>query len=466
MRLQPGPDRPSRTRLPRLDAGTAVLVLKIGSYPLHHGSVGIVRSLGRAGVPVYGVCEDRFAPLALSRYLRGGFVWATTGDEGDLLEQLSRIGRRLGRGTILVPTDDEAAILVAEHAETLREHFELPRQPPALPRLLASKKLLYQTCKRLGVPCPEAAFPAGRQDVLRFLERATFPVVVKGVEPWLFTRRTGLRSTSILRTPDELLRVYEALPGGAGSQVMLQEYIPSGVAEDWIVHGYCDADATCRVAFTGVKLRSYPPGAGLTTLGRCAANPALLALAEALFERLSYRGIMDMDWRLDKRDGQYKLLDFNPRVGAQFRMFVDDHGVDVVRALHLDLTGREIPAGRQVQGRRFMVEHLDWFAARGDRRQGAPTPGRWLASLLRVQERAWFANDDPLPFLVLCLRFMRQGARRIKPWHTAGSRAPRPTGAPRYFSGRSPAGRVRPAGYEPPPDSGRDADLSVRKVIE
>jgi D-aspartate ligase len=439
VRLQPGPVRPSRGRRPQLDAGAPVLVLKIGSYALHHGAVGIVRSLGRAGVPVYGVCEDRLAPLALSRYLRGGFVWATTGDESDLLDQLSRIGRRLGRGTILVPTDDEAAILVAEQADTLAEHFRFPRQPPALPRLLASKRLLYQTCKRLGVPCPEAVFPTGHQDVLRFVERATFPVVVKGVEPWLLTRRTGLRSTSILRTPDELLEVDAALPGGAGSQVLFQEYIPSGVAEDWIVHGYCDTDSTSRVAFTGVKLRAYPPEAGLTTLGRCAANPALLAQAEKLFKQLCYRGIMDMDWRLDKRDGQYKLLDFNPRVGAQFRMFEDEHGVDVVRALHLDLTGREIPAGRQVQGRGFVVEHLDWFAARGDPRQTAPTLRQWLASVLRVQERAWFASDDPLPFLALCLRFTLQGVRRIKPRHKTGAAVRRPIGPPRYFAGRSRA---------------------------
>jgi len=38
---------------------------------------------------------------------------------------------------------------------------------------------------------------------------------------------------------------------------------------------------------------------------------------------------MDLDYRFDKRDGQYKLLDFNPRIGAQFRLLVDDNGLDV-----------------------------------------------------------------------------------------------------------------------------------------
>ncbi|MDQ6793107.1 MAG: ATP-grasp domain-containing protein, partial [Candidatus Dormibacteraeota bacterium] len=39
-----------------------VLIVKIGRYPLHHGSVGVIRTLGRAGVPVYAITEDRFTP--------------------------------------------------------------------------------------------------------------------------------------------------------------------------------------------------------------------------------------------------------------------------------------------------------------------------------------------------------------------------------------------------------------------
>ena len=68
---------------------------------------------------------------------------------------------------------------------------------------------------------------------------------------------------------------------------------------------------------------------------------------------------MDLDYRLDKRDGSYNLLDFNPRIGAQFRVFEDRGGVDVVRALHLDLTGRGIRSGPQIEGRAFISEVHD-----------------------------------------------------------------------------------------------------------
>jgi D-aspartate ligase len=32
-----------------------VVVLKVGRYALHHGGLGVIRTLGRVGVPVYGV---------------------------------------------------------------------------------------------------------------------------------------------------------------------------------------------------------------------------------------------------------------------------------------------------------------------------------------------------------------------------------------------------------------------------
>src|SRR5262249_51307066 len=76
-----------------LDRSLPVLLLRIGRYPVYHGTVGQIRSLGRAGVPVYAIVEDAYTPAALSRYLTGSIVWPTRGDESEeyLLDGLSRI---------------------------------------------------------------------------------------------------------------------------------------------------------------------------------------------------------------------------------------------------------------------------------------------------------------------------------------------------------------------------------------
>jgi predicted ATP-grasp superfamily ATP-dependent carboligase len=186
-------------------------------------------------------------------------------------------------------------------------------------------------------------------------------------------------------------------------EVLLQEAVPGG--PDWFFHGYCDASSTCRPAFTGIKERSYPPGTGLTTLGSTLPNEDLSAEVQALLRRLRYRGLVDLDLRWHSGRGRFHLLDFNPRIGAQFRLFEDAAGFDVVRAAYLDLTGQPVPDALPVTGRRFLVENYDLLAAIGYWRRGELGLREWVRSLRDIDETAWFARDDLVPFGLMCLRF-------------------------------------------------------------
>jgi predicted ATP-grasp superfamily ATP-dependent carboligase len=215
---------------------------------------------------------------------------------------------------------------------------------------------------------------------------------------------------------------------------MLQEFIPADPGGDWFFHGYCDAKSDCRPAFTGLKVRSYPAHAGLTSFGRAAPNDRLRAELTGLLARLCYRGIVDLDLRLDARDGSYKLLDFNPRLGAQFRLFRDSAGVDVVLAAYLDLTGQPIPKGAQLDGRAFLVENYDPIGALGYWRRGELRLGPWLSSLRQADELAWFARDDLRPFGLMCLRMGALGITR----RLARQRSvPDYGGQPHYLPGRA-----------------------------
>jgi predicted ATP-grasp superfamily ATP-dependent carboligase len=418
------------------------LLVKIGQYPLHHGGVGVIRTLGRFGVPAYAVTEDRFTPTAVSRYCKGAFVWRTTGreDPGWLAEGLLAIGRRLDQRAVVVPTDEEAAVLIAEHAAELSECFLFPHVPPDLPRRLASKQGLYELCLAHGVPAPASAFPATTDELAAFAARATFPVVAKNLEAWVRRSAPVVPGTMVLHTAEELLTVASGW-GGAPS-VILQDYIPEEHAEDWIVHLYSDADSDCLVTFTGVKVRSWPPHAGMTACAYVMPNPGLAQLAERFCKEIGFRGIADLDWRLDRRDGQYKLVDFNPRVGAQFRLFETAAGIDVVRAMYLDLTGRPVPPGRQLDGRRMIVENIDLPARLAYRRSMYSTPAR--PSSATSTELAWLALDDPLPSLAMSARFAKPVAAHFM--NTRRSRAIR------RKAERLPPGdaRPKPPGGSPP----------------
>ena len=216
-----------------------------------------------------------------------------------------------------------------------------------------------------------------------------------------FGRRAppAVRSTTVVQTPDALRT--RAVHWQDPPNVVLQEHIPRDCAEDWFVHSCVGRDSP-GVLFTGVKVRSWPPHAGMTSCAYAVWNPELAGAARRLYASLGYAGLADLDFRLDRRDGQYKLVDFNPRVGAQFRLFENAAGVDVVRAQHLALTGRPIPDAPFPEGRRLVVENVDLPArlVYGRRNRAAPhAPPRASHT-----ELGWFAPDDPLPLVPMILR--------------------------------------------------------------
>ena len=397
-----------------VDKATPAVILTLDRNAMNHGGLGAIRSLGRLGVPVYGVHDKLFAPEASSRYLHGRWFWRSTADDVERLRAgLVTLAERIGRRSVLIPTDDAGALFLAEHGAQLRQWFLFPDPPTDLPRRVAGNYTLYQLCRELSVPCVQGALPGSLSDAERFADRVGYPLVAKPATPWQVGSGSRLWRTALIATWDELAAIYRTGAVGSGrgeADLMLQEYIPRCPSQDYFFHGYCDAGAHCRPGFVGLRERCYPAETGLTSLGRWVNNAELAQQATELVERLGFQGICSLDYRWDPRDGRYKLLSFNPRLGAQFRLFADGAGIDVVVASHLDLTGRPVCSGAQLTGRRLLVENYDPRAALSHRRIGELNLVSWVTSLRQVDEMAWFARDDLAPFGLMCLRM---GARAI-----------------------------------------------------
>jgi D-aspartate ligase len=408
-----------------VDTSTPVIVLR----PHHHGALGIFRSLGRLGVAVYAVEDGQWAPPLRSRYCRGVFHWdAGHAPQRDSVASLLRIARNFDRRPILIPTDDATAVLVQESSEELQAAYKLPTLPIGLARRLCSKKELYFLCREHQVPTPQAAFPQTRADLLQFLDRAAFPVVLKRIDDRCLLERTrqGMR---IARNPSELLSCYDEMEDPAQPNVMLQEYIPGNVDSVWMFNGYFNEKSECLVGFTGRKLRQCPAYTGTTSLGICLKNETVAQSVRALLRAIDYTGMVDIGCRYDERDGQYKLLDVNPRVGCTFRLFVDPGGMDVIRAYYLDLTGQPVYAQAACEGRKWLVENHDLKALPQYLKDRQFTVLEWLRSLRGVEETAWFYWRDLSPawalwaglsgFLRRCLlkgqKSRRSGCDRLTP---------------------------------------------------
>ncbi len=391
-----------------LDPSTPVVVLGI-----HHGSLGIARSLGRLGVSVHGVDADLRANAFASRYFRARHAWDfARAPAADSVAFLLELRRALGRDAVLIPISDDLTQLVADHAADLRAGYRFQDNPPELVRALRRKSELHELARRHGVPTPDTLFPRSLEDVRRFAAGVTFPLMLKASDGLRLEARAG-RKMVIVHSADELLASYVRLEDPADPNLMLQEYIPGGDDTIWMFNGYFDRRSDCVAGFTGRKLRQHPIHTGATSLGICERNAEVHELTTGFMKRIGYRGILDIGFRYDARDGRYKLLDPNPRIGSTFRLFVGADGTDVARLLYRDLTGQPFPSTSQVEGRKWVVEDQDLVSTLGYRREGSLTWGAWLRSYRGVREAAWFAADDPKPFLLVVRDLARRAARRL-----------------------------------------------------
>ncbi|MEU2449925.1 ATP-grasp domain-containing protein [Streptomyces sp. NPDC012765] len=494
------------------------VVLRLDRNPFHHGTLGAVRSLGRKGVEVHAVVEAGGGPVGRSRYLRAVHPGPAGGLDPEapetLLECLTGVSERIGRPAVLIAMDDLSAIAVSRVAPMLRERFRIPHQPDNLPARVADKAELSRLCARWDVPHPETVIPASGAEAAEAAWRLGLPVIAKWSRPWLLPAGAdGLRSTMLLHTTAEARRLFER-SAEAGSRLLLQRFLPAGPDTDWFFHGAFARGGRPLLAGSGRKELSWPVRTGLTAVGRWLPDPAVEEAGLRLAERLGYQGILDLDFRRDER-GCFRLVDFNPRPGAQFRLFADAAGLDVVQAMYLDLTGQQVPQPSGGPGRVFVAENYALLAAvRGGslpRRRaagsagaagpagaprasapvpaGADRPSERQAAPKRDAERgrvetAWFAGDDLMPFLAMLGALLGRGAgkgvRALRGVPEQGRRtaravvrAPRQRGRSQDSAGSADstgstgsagaAGSAGPASRPVPPEASAEPDELVTR---
>jgi predicted ATP-grasp superfamily ATP-dependent carboligase len=333
----------------------------------------------------------------------------------------------------MIPHSDKSAILLAKNDHRLADHFFYPKQDPDLVAGLVDKRRMAQLAQACGIPTPELFVPRSMSDVRAYARRARFPVMLKGIDGRKLADRTKQKMV-IVRDADDLIRQYELLDDPVDPNLMIQEYIPGGDDTIWMFNGYFNERSECIAGFTGKKIRQAPIHKGQTSLGVCLANEMVFDMTKRFMKQLGYHGILDIGYRFDARDGKYKVLDVNPRIGATFRLFVDQAGWDVMRIMYLHMTGQSVPTIRAREGRKWLVEFADMKSSYRYFMEGGLNVRDWARSFKQVEEGAYFAIDDLVPFLLKLHETMstifqwilRKIVRRVSPHRVATASRSKP----------------------------------------
>ncbi|MYS30967.1 ATP-grasp domain-containing protein, partial [Streptomyces sp. SID7804] len=168
----------------QLDTRVPAVLLRIDRNPFHHGTLGAVRSLGRAGVEVHVVADADNSPVRRSRYVRRLHPPPRPGaSDAEILAALHEVAARVGRPAVLVPMDDATAIAAGRLRAELTPSYLLPDVPAGLPERVADKAELAAVCASAGLPHPTTLIPDSPQRAADDALRLGLPVVAKWSRP-------------------------------------------------------------------------------------------------------------------------------------------------------------------------------------------------------------------------------------------------------------------------------------------
>jgi len=233
-----------------------------------HGALAVARTLGRLGVKMYLVTEKGSKSVLKSRYWTKTFTWDFKSPREWSVRFMLEISRTIGTKPILLAIADSSALFIDENAEALAEGFILPRPAPGAMKTLTNKWDMAAAARLHGIPAPQAAYPASRDEVMTYLETAKFPIVMKGVDQLL----PQAKWKKIVHNLHDLLAKFDEASAKGPSNLMLQEYIPGGDDTVWMCNAYFGEGSKCSAIFSGRKLRQTPPHAGIATLAVCEHN--------------------------------------------------------------------------------------------------------------------------------------------------------------------------------------------------
>jgi len=376
---------------------------------LSYTGLGLVRSLGRRGIPVIGLSSGRPGQYGkFSRYCRAQLCPDSRNAPGELLDHLLQLGRELRTPAILFPTSDFEVLLIARNQAALREHFRFPQPDTAVVETVMNKAELSRRAEECNVPVPATCVCRNATEVRAAGESVRYPCVIKPVHSYLWHegdawnlvgQAKAIKATSREQLESSYLRVSRVTP-----EVLVQEFVP-GQDQDIFVAGlYIGSDRRLRGAFTASKLLQYPRETGTGCIVERVENTEVLSLATRLLEHLNYSGIAEVEFKRDAASGKYKLIEVNPRFWDWHQLSAAN-GMDLGYTAYLDLSGQppQQPIGDGA-GAWWVADEalLTYLRDRVRRRTGSRELASPRLGRLLLRRNMWgiFSWSDPLPFVV------------------------------------------------------------------
>jgi predicted ATP-grasp superfamily ATP-dependent carboligase len=277
----------------------------------------VIRSLGIEGIRsivIYDKEKDeigRYSKYVVESIKIPGFI-----EKPELLIDFLMERKKEWAGMLILPTKDYTVEIIAKYKEILSVHYIIPTPDFDTVRQIVNKKPLYDTAQKLGISIPRIFTPKSLAELASLKNEITFPCLLKPGLGHLFFRKFDFKMLEIADF-NILVSHYKDLTSNFTKdeyELMICEIIPGPDSKQMVQYvSYIDQSGELLTSMTSIKMRQDPPKYGQGRVIKSKKINDLDEISHRLLRELGYYGFCEVEWKFDRRDGKYKLIEINPR---------------------------------------------------------------------------------------------------------------------------------------------------------
>lgn len=361
-----------------------------------HPGLGVVRSLGRRGIPVH-VIDDQFSISSFSKYAGRVTRVKDLRDERKTVDAVLEVGKRFNlKNWVLFPTRDETVAAFSRYRDELSSFFRVTTPEWNTVLWAWNKKNTYELAEQLNIPCPKTFNPRSLAELEPLYDK--LPLAIKPAVKENFFYATGAKAWRA-DTKEQLQELFErASRQLKAEEILIQEIIP-GDGDRQLSYCAFFRDGQAHSTLLARRMRQHPREFGrAATYVETIELPEIEELSERFLKAINFYGLVEVEYKQDPRDGKYKLLDVNARTWG-FHSIGRPAGVDFPYLLFADQIGESVPRCRAKGGIGWLRLLTDVPVAVSELVHGHMKLGAYITSLRNTRTESVFAVDDLMPSL-------------------------------------------------------------------
>lgn len=295
-------------------------------------TLAVIRSLGRRGLAVTVGESSWVATSLFSKYCSRRVVYPSVRRHPEAFLDFLRQELRKTDYDLVMPMEEETLLLLAQHREELAPVVRFPLPPSEAIVQVRDKGWLLRHASHEGIPIPRTFWVTTIDDLKAVKDHIP--------SPWVIKPRVSSGSFGIAYVEQEgdlaaaYAEVHKQFP-----YPLIQERIPPQ-GEAFGCSALMGRGGEVKALFTHRRLREYPITGGPSTLRESTRHPRIEELSIRLLRSLQWYGLAMVEFKVDPRDNQPKLMELNPRFWGSLALAVHA-GVDFPYLLYKMAMGEE-----------------------------------------------------------------------------------------------------------------------------